>query len=299
MRPMLAATADEELIKFHLTETPLLASPKLDGIRGLILNGQLVSRSLKPIRNKYVQSILGIGKAEGLDGELICGSPTAPDCYRKSNSAFMSADGEPTFTYHVFDLWNVGTYFIHRHQALSEPYRMQPFCSSIAIVPHRFLSTIEEVLKYEEKCIKEGYEGIILRRPDRPYKFNRSTKLEGGMLKLKRFLDGEARIVGMDELLRNENPAQVSELGLTMHSSHKEHQRPAGTMGALVVEELKTGQRFKIGTGFDAVTRQDFWDKKQDFIGTIVKYKSLPIGVKDLPRHPVYLGLRLFDDMGE
>ena len=51
---------------------------------------------------------------------------------------------------------------------------------------------------------------------------------------------------------------------------------------------------FGVGTGFDNDQRQWFWENRERLIadGTIIKYKHFPSGVKDLPRHPVYLGIR-------
>ena len=103
MKPMLAY---QKLPDLEALTYPLIASPKLDGIRCLIVDGVAVSRSLKPIRNKYVQSILGSHEFNGLDGELVVGSPTDPDVYLKTNSGVMSVEGEPDFTYLVFDQWN-------------------------------------------------------------------------------------------------------------------------------------------------------------------------------------------------
>jgi len=54
---------------------PLLASPKLDGIRAIVRNGQVLGRSLKPLPNKLIQRMLGREDLEGLDGELIVGNP--------------------------------------------------------------------------------------------------------------------------------------------------------------------------------------------------------------------------------
>ena len=68
-QPMLAATYknDEQL------EFPLLATPKVDGVRALIVNGKLVSRSFKPIPNDKIRSVLEDMLPEGADGELSCG----------------------------------------------------------------------------------------------------------------------------------------------------------------------------------------------------------------------------------
>ena len=68
VKPMLAVDADIENIKY-----PVLCSDKLDGIRCIILNGVAYSRSLKPIRNKYVQDLFGREEFNGLDGELVVG----------------------------------------------------------------------------------------------------------------------------------------------------------------------------------------------------------------------------------
>ena len=73
---------------------PILASPKLDGIRATIGGkGDLYSRNGKLLPNKWVQEI-GYPHLAGLDGELICGEPTAPDCFRKTSSAVMSIEGD-------------------------------------------------------------------------------------------------------------------------------------------------------------------------------------------------------------
>jgi DNA ligase-1 len=70
-----------------------------------------------------------------------------------------------------------------------------------------------------------------------------------------------------------------------------------GTMGVLVCKDLETGGPVRLGTGFTAIERQDFWDNLTSYINVMVKYKSFKVGVKDLPRHAVYLGLRDPSDM--
>ena len=71
MKPMLAAKTDGKGLSY-----PLLASPKLDEVRALIINGVVMSRSFKPIPNAHVQELFGRPEYNGLDGELIVGSPT-------------------------------------------------------------------------------------------------------------------------------------------------------------------------------------------------------------------------------
>ena len=96
-KPLLAVQADLD----NLDYTDLLLSPKLDGIRAIVIDGVVLSRSLKPIPNLYIQSLFK--HLEFYDGELIVGSPTAPDVYRTSNSGCMSVNGMPDVTFYVFD----------------------------------------------------------------------------------------------------------------------------------------------------------------------------------------------------
>jgi DNA ligase-1 len=117
------------------------------------------------------------------------------------------------------------------------------------------------------------------------------------MLKLKRFTDGEAKIVGMEEEQHNGNTAKTNALGHTERSGHKAGMVGKSRMGALIVKDLVSGVEFNIGTGFTMADRELFWSAKQRVLGMVVKYKSFLIGVKDAPRFPVYLGMRNSWDM--
>ena len=157
--------------------------------------------------------------------------------------------------------------------------------------------TAAQLAELEAKWVGMGYEGVITRSPSARYKQGRSTLKEQGMIKLKRFQDSEAEIIGFEELMHNENVATVSEIGSTVRSSHNEGLIPAGTLGAIHVRDLQTKVDFKIGTGFDSMARDYFWRNRDNLTGKIVKYKFFPVGVKERPRHPVYLGLRSPEDM--
>ena len=86
LKPMLAHTIkDTSKIAY-----PVMVSVKMDGIRCLIKNGVALSRTFKPIRNDYIQSVIRKRENYCLDGELIVGDVFAKDCYRASNSGVMS-----------------------------------------------------------------------------------------------------------------------------------------------------------------------------------------------------------------
>ena len=112
---------------------------------------------------------------------------------------------------------------------------------------------------------------------------------EGYLLKLKRFEDAEAVVIGFEERMHNGNEATVSELGRTKRSSHKANKSGRGDLGALVCRTPE-GIEFNIGTGFTDSDRQRIWDSRDQFLGRNAKYKFFPVGVKEAPRHPVFLG---------
>lgn len=287
MKPMLAAKTDGKGLSY-----PLLASPKLDGVRALIINGIVMSRSFKPIPNAYVQKLFGRPEYNGLDGELIVGTPTDKDVYRNTTSGVMSQAGEPDVSYHVFDKFDHGGGFHDRLRASQEIIRRLDPVIPVVPVEHRFIACEQTLLALEEQYLADGYEGVMLRQQNGPYKHGRSTEREGWLLKLKRFDDSEAVILSAYELMHNANEATQNELGYTERSSHKAGMVGKGILGGLSVRDVYSGVEFDIGTGFDQATREALWKQRDQLPEQIIKYKFFASGVKDKPRFPVFLGFR-------
>jgi len=288
MKPMLAVEADLSKVKY-----PVYVQPKLDGIRVIIKDSVVYSRSLKPIRNKYVQSLFGKDEYEGFDGELIVGEATAPDVFQKTSSGVMSAEGFPDVKLFVFDLWNVPDSFENRFEKLS--WKMLFDWDSVELVTCEHITTEENLMLYYNKLIKEGYEGVMVRSLTQPYKFGRSTVNSQHLLKLKPFVDAEAKVIGFTERMHNANEAKTNELGRTERSSNKENLIPTNMLGALQLD--LNGIHFECGTGFSDAQRQDIWDNRDMYIGQLAKIKYQAIGVKDKPRFPSFLGWRDTDDL--
>lgn len=290
-KPMLAGEADVAALKF-----PVFASPKLDGIRASVVKGKLLTRSLKEVPNRTIFDLYSKPDFEGLDGELIVGSPTAPDVYRQTVSGVMSRDGSPDFTYQVFDLHDVPAGYDRRLQRLVDAF--EDSFGHVRVLPQSFIGHPDDLLAYEADQVNRGFEGVILRRPDAPYKFGRSTAREGYLLKMKRFQDSEAVVLEVIEEMHNGNEATTNALGRTERSSHKENKVGKGRMGALLVRDIKTGVEFQIGTGFTDEDKAWWWERRRGpQVWPVVKYKFFPVGVKDKPRHPVYIGLRSKADL--
>lgn len=290
-KPMLAsAIEDTNLLRYSEN---FIASPKLDGIRALVIDGQLVSRTFKPIPNRYIKHLLSIVDLEGSDGELTVG-----DTFNSSSSGVMSHDGTPDFVYHIFD--NVSDNLKEDFSKRLE--RAKDIVNKlnkhyIKFVEHKNIANKNDLLQYEEKCLVLNYEGVMLRSAKSPYKCGRSSLKEGYLLKLKVFSDAECEILGFDELMSNQNEAELDAFGHTKRSSKAEGMVPADTLGAFLVKDIITGVEFKVSTGLTAEQRSDFWKIKDTLIGKIIKYKSQPSGVLEKPRFPVFLGIRSPEDM--
>jgi DNA ligase-1 len=287
MKPMLApAIVDVNKLQF-----PLIASPKIDGIRCLIVNTQPMSRSMKPIPNVYIRQTLSMPGFDGTDGELIIPQYN----FNQIQSEVMSFEGKPNFEYHVFDLHNQSSVFTERHKALCNLVKRidLPY---IKIVPQIVINNLEELLAYEKECLEAKYEGVMLRHPDSPYKYGRSTLNQAYLLKLKRFHDAEATIVGFTERMSNQNESFTNALGHTERSSAKEGLVPDNTLGSLQVE-TENGVDFDVGSGFTQSERDDLWNKKETLVGQLIKFKYQEI-IEETgrPRFPVFLGFRHIED---
>ena len=280
---MLATDAELEKLRF-----PLVATPKLDGIRAYVRNGVVYSRANKPIPNDLVQKLFS--KHEHYDGELIVGSPTAHDVMRQTMSGVMSKDGEPDVTYYAFDhLADLNTPWIDRVKKLSRKLRVN-------IHEWQLIGDVDTLMAYEQKNVDAGYEGLILRDPNAPYKQGRSTAREGYLLKMKRFVDDEAVVIGFEERMHNGNEATTNELGRTSRSSHKAGKSGRGDLGALLLRNSE-GVEFSCGTGFSDADRSEIWTHQDRYLGKLAKFKYFPVGVKEAPRHPVFLGWRDLRDV--
>lgn len=285
-KPMLACSESAHKF-FDKLRFPLLASPKLDGIRATVRNGIVYARSNKPIANLNVQS--KFGHLEWCDGELIVGDTTSKTCYRDTASV-VNSKSKPAcdVTFYMFD----------HIQYPNLPYtdrfdRIHGWknVANIRVVPSWSCLRLTCLLQHEEQVLNQGYEGLILRDPNTPYKMGRSTANEQYLLKLKRFVDAEAEVIGFEERMHNGNVATTNELGRTSRSSHKANKSGRGDLGALICR-TPAGVIFNIGSGWTDSERAEIWSNQDHYLRRLAKYKFFPIGQKEAPRHPVFLGWR-------
>lgn len=291
-RPMLAVACED----MATINYPVLASLKLDGIRCVVLNGVVYSRTMKPIPSKTVQELFGKLEYEGYDGELIYGNVYDEKVFNLSTSFCMSK-GIPTglnpleIRFYVFDLVGEEGH-IDRLHSLSQ----KQVGRNVVLHLPTTVQSPEQLTEFEESALSKGGEGVMVRSLNGPYKQGRSTLKEGYLLKIKRFVDEEATVAGFDEKMHNTNEAKVDALGYTDRSTSKEGMVGANTLGALVVHSEKWGE-FRIGTGFDDALRKEIWENKDKYLGELVKFKYFSVGIKIAPRFPVFLGIRHKEDV--
>ena len=292
IRPLLSCEVPLDKVKF-----PIYISTKFDGIRALVIDSVVYSRSLKPIRNKHVQKLFGKPEYNGFDGELIVGDIYAKDVFQKTTSGVMSEDGTPDVTFHVFDLWSVPTFDYESRQRVLQDLLLQDSTMSCVVYTtiHK-CQTVEDLEFFLNHEKNVGGEGLIGRKPDGVYKYGRSTPREQLSIKFKFFSDSEFKVVGFEELHSNTNEQTVNELGYSTRSTHKQNQIPMGILGSLVLEfgDLT----FKVGSGFTMEQRSEIWKNQHSYLGKLASVRYMEVGVKHLPRCPTFKGWRDIDDLG-
>lgn len=300
MKPLLAAKFDPNTDKLRY---PVMVSPKIDGIRCLLIDGKPLSRTLKPIPNLHVQTTLATCAAAAgfagldLDGELTVFNENGKDAdFSAVSSAIMSRDGQPHYYYRVFDTLNRAreTPFKNRYEMLKEMWRGG---NSVELLSHIHIHDDMELTEWADRYIEWGHEGMMIRDSNGMYKFGRSTLNEQTLLKYKLFDDDEFEIIGMIELRRNGNEAYVNEVGATKRSTAAAGRVSAGTMGTLVLRGTQGRPDFEVGTGFTQEQRDAMWAAPGDIIGKLAKIKYQGYGSQGRPRFPSFKGIRHPDDV--
>jgi DNA ligase-1 len=310
MKPLLATDYVESKLVF-----PLGVQPKIDGVRGLTTEGHLTGRSLKKHKNKYTTAFYSIPEYRDLDGELAAQDERHPDLCRITQSALSTIKGEPFTLWHLFDCLHkhvVKGPYVERHAYLFNfitHEQSQGRCMHAKVVPMTICKDLPQLLAMDEHYLELGYEGTIIRRLDAPHKEGRATVLQGQLLRIKRFIEAEALVVGFEEGNANENVAQINELGHTFRSSHQENKVPNGMIGNLqctILEDVyynggllfAAGQPITVSPGnMDHKLRKHYFDNPSEIVQHVIKFKFFPKGIKDKPRFATYVCHRSAEDM--
>jgi DNA ligase-1 len=309
---MLASDAVEDKIVF-----PCIAQPKIDGVRGLNMLGPLTGRSLKTHANIHTTNFFSMGAFRGFDGEMAAEHECHPELCRLTTSALSRIEGEPWIMWHLFDYVTDETKDLpyidrmsHLFERLKFLQKVHPVLSAhLKMVESHVCQNMEQLLTLDNKWLDMGYEGTIVRRPDGMHKQGRSTVREGGLLRIKRFIEEEAVVEQIIEGEANGNEATINELGQTERSTHQANMTPNGMVGAMMCKLLKdvvwkdkvlftAGQVIKVGAGrMPHDDRSRYFQNPSLLTGQIIKFKMFPIGCYNKPRFPTFQSIRMASDV--
>lgn len=310
LKPMLASDAVIEKIQY-----PCIIQPKIDGVRGLNLEGTLTGRSLKEHKNRYVTKLFSRPEFVGFDGEMAAAYETDLDLCRLTTSALSTIEGAPVIVWHLFDYITSNTialpyaerYLALKYKLSSLPNAGEPL---LRLVPSVLVHSERELLYHEDAWLSAGYEGLIKRDPAGLHKDGRSTVREGGLLRIKRFIEEDAVVEEILEGETNENEAQINELGQTFRSTQQANMVASGMVGAMICTLLKDvkgldgkllfrkGQRIKVAAGkMPHSDRERYFKHPALLLSNTIKFKMFPKGVKDKPRFPTFQSIRARSDV--
>jgi DNA ligase-1 len=288
-KPMLAGKCES----MNDLSFPVLATPKLDGIRCLKINGQALSRSFKPISNRFIREWIEAHLPDGVEGELMLRDGT----FSETASAIGCRDGRPDFVFTIFDFvsGDPGEPYEERvdklvrlSESLSLPGDHVKWLVPVEIVD------VADLEDYEMVCLQNGYEGVMIRTPGSPYKCGRSTANEGYLLKIKRFEDAEAVVLDTYEGMSNLNPAEKDAFGRTKRSLAQAGLVGRGELGGFVVSAVDSNVVFRLGYNhvLGGIDRVSLWERRETLVGRLVKFRHQPSGAKEAPRFPKFIGFR-------
>jgi DNA ligase-1 len=234
---------------------------------------------------------------DGMDGELIVGDKNAPDVFNQSTSGVMRIEGEPEFTFWVFDRFHPTATWLERYAGLVNLDRDDRLPLRVEVLSHYSISCDEQLDEFEAQMLSQGAEGVMIRDTDAKYKCGRSGTKNPELQKVKRFVDNQFQIIGWEPKYTNTNAAKTNELGRTERSTAKEGMVALDTMGSLILCTSK-GDTFSCGSGMTDAIRADLWERRESLMGQLAKVKYFDVGTGyNVPRFPVLVGIRHKDDM--
>ena len=224
-QPMLANKWDPNKTKLTF---PVWAQPKLDGIRCLayLQDGEvhLRSRNNKPffflqhIRDRVADFLTFLPPGTILDGEFYSFRLSFNEITGIVRQQKNPHPREELIDYFIFDLiLPDDPSFEERYNLLIDAYNAYSEAGLVNFTetgevddPIRVVAITEalskeDLLEFHDEYVQLGYEGLIIRKINMPYKFGRGSNL----LKYKEFHDEEGEIVGVQEAKGTEEGAAI------------------------------------------------------------------------------------------
>lgn len=136
----------------------------------------------------------------------------------------------------------------------------------VQMVPQEKVIGWANIQKLHDKYVKEGFEGVVIRDPSKPYNFGGRTN---AMIKVKMYKDSEFEIVGYEDGLRPEDMVFVCQTDLGI----KFEAKPMGP------RELK----------------YEYLDRMDEIIGKMATVKYFYLSDEGCPLQPVLKAIRDYE----
>jgi DNA ligase-1 len=275
---------------------PLIASYKLDGVRAILHDGEIYSRSWKPIPNiqlrdkfKDILQFTRIHPNLYLDGEIYSHELE----FNEISGLCRRLDDEvpESLTFWMFDVFdeeapNKG--YLDRQETVNyvvTKYKLQaPFRVTV-----RYPS---DVKLFMQASLEDGYEGLILNATTARYKQGRITLASQDGYKLKPYETFDGVITGVVQATVVDPSAEklINELGYSETSKKKDDRLLVPKAAAFEVEW--EGQKVRPTLAMTEEEKVGVWLNREEYIGKWCEFKGMLVGAKDLPRHPIFLRMR-------
>ena len=268
LKPMLAVKYNKNYIKF-----PCMVQPKLDGVRCIVFEGKDHDIHLKSRRNKelilpHIKEYLSKHRdLLPLDGELynhkeltfqeiISAVKKLSD---KTNKIVLTVYDKPIPSENNYNRWS---------KLIKKSKLVVKKKDPIKFLETKICNSLEEIYAYHDKCVSEGYEGIIIRNFDGLYEFGyRSNNL----IKYKKFSDEEFEVLDIVEATG----------------------RDKGT--GIFILKTKEGKVFKARPQGNKVLRASYLLNRSKLIGKYCTVKYQELSTYGIPRFPSVIAIRDYE----
>lgn len=308
-KPLLAPNKQVDLDTLTF---PKLASFKLDGVRGLFLNGNFVSRSFKDIQNVQLRE-----KFKGLmeytsennfviDGEIYDEDLTFQEIITHvmtkdfTDKKTVKKHGKVLETpenlkFHIFDVVDPNNLDEPFEDRLVNAEKINELFSDITVlVDHVTVNSKQDIEDLFQTALNTGNEGLMLRNPQGRYKTGRASINMDIIYKVKPYRTYDARIISVSQgtVVKEDAEKKLDKFGRSVTSIKKDDRELSDMAQNFVV--MYEGKELKVSvSSLTHDERKAAWDNRDNYVGMMIEYKAMDVGAKDLPRHPVFERFRL------
>ena len=278
--PMLALDFNK---RSHDVSYPAIGQRKFDGVRCMASINSDGSVSLKSRKGKefphmnhlrqQIASLKGIPDGAFLDGELYSDTLTFQEVVGLVRRETLKAGDEDKLkqiSYRLYDMLDPDDRkagFQKRYDGVKKILGSKP-PKNLILTENFELDNKDDVKKYHDQFVKEGYEGIMIRNKDGEYGINKRSK---HLQKFKEFFDQEFEIVGYEEGTGND----------------------AGTVIWVCMTE--NGDLFKTRPRGTREERTEYFDNGDDYIGATLTVRYFEMTDDGIPRFPVGIAIRNYE----